>query len=66
MWKKAVAYDPRLYDTLYNLGILLTQKNQFKEAIPYLERFVESAPPSRYGEDIVKVRRLLSRLQSVS
>jgi arylsulfatase A-like enzyme/Flp pilus assembly protein TadD len=63
-WERSLGLDPRQYDTLYNLGSLLTQMNRFAEAVGYLERFVETAPPERYGADIPKVKRLLAALKS--
>jgi arylsulfatase A-like enzyme/cytochrome c-type biogenesis protein CcmH/NrfG len=63
-WKRAVAIDPRQFDTLYNLGTLLTRLNRFAEAIPYLEQFVRTAPPDRYGSDLPKVQRLVAELRA--
>jgi tetratricopeptide (TPR) repeat protein len=63
-WKRTVELDPRQYDTLYNLGTLLTKLNRFDEAIPYLEKFIQLAPRDRYGEDIPKVERLVYQLKN--
>jgi arylsulfatase A-like enzyme/Flp pilus assembly protein TadD len=63
-WKRSVDLDHRQYDTLYNLGTLLTRLHRFDEAIPYLEQFATTAPPERYGEDILKVKRLVSELKA--
>jgi len=63
-WKRTVELDGRQYDTLYNLGRLLTQMNRFGEAIPYLERFAQGAPQDRYGSDIPKVKRLIAELKA--
>ena len=65
-WRRSVELDPKQYDTIYNLGTLLTQLDQFSEAIHYLETFVETAPKDRYASDIPKVQRLLSELRNAS
>ena len=59
-WKTAVRLDPQLFDALYNLGLALEDAGRRDEARPYLERFVNEAPPGRYAQDIVKLRRLLA------
>ncbi|HSF17524.1 MAG TPA: sulfatase-like hydrolase/transferase [Vicinamibacteria bacterium] len=63
-WERSLTLDPRQYDTLYNLGTLLTKMNRFQKAVSYLDRFVETAPPERYREDIPKVKRLIAALKS--
>ncbi|GMR24202.1 MAG: hypothetical protein BMS9Abin37_2720 [Acidobacteriota bacterium] len=63
-WRRSVELDPKQYDTIYNLGLLLTQLNRISEAMPYLEAFIETAPPDRYAADIPKVRRLMSQLRA--
>ena len=63
-WKKAVELDKTKYDALYNLCIILTKMNQFEDAVKYIERFISSAPPNRYGSDIEKMKELLSRLKA--
>jgi tetratricopeptide (TPR) repeat protein len=60
-WKTAVQLDPRLYDALYNLGTVLHSIGRTDEARPYLERFVNAAPPFRYAADIARVRRMLAQ-----
>jgi arylsulfatase A-like enzyme/Tfp pilus assembly protein PilF len=59
-WKTAVHLDPRSYDALYNLGIALLTTNHRDEARPYLERFVDEAPASRYAGDIDHLRALIA------
>ncbi len=61
--EKAVRLDPRLFDALYNLGLALDDAGRGDEARPYLERFVNEAPPARYAPDIVQLRRLLRQDQ---
>jgi len=59
-WKTAVRLDPKLFDALYNLGTVLNKAGRREEGRPYLERFVNEAPPARYGPDIGKVKALLA------
>lgn len=58
-WKTAVQLDPRMYDALYNLGTVLHSLGRTDEARPYLERFVNEAPPFRYAADIARIRRMI-------
>jgi Tfp pilus assembly protein PilF len=60
-WKRAVELAPNDFDTLFNLGTELDAAGRRDEARPFLERFAREAPPSQYGPDIVKVRKLLGR-----
>jgi arylsulfatase A-like enzyme/Flp pilus assembly protein TadD len=60
-WELALRNDPRQFDALYNLGTVLYDSGSHERARPYLERFVNQAPPSRYADDIVRIRRLLTR-----
>jgi tetratricopeptide (TPR) repeat protein len=62
-WKKAVELAPRMFDTLYNLGMVLADRSP-QEAMTYLERFSQEAPPERYAADIEKVRTLIGRIQA--
>ena len=59
-WQQAVRLDPRLFDALYNLGTTLHGAGRRDEARPYLERFVQEAPPARYAPDIARLRSLLA------
>jgi Tfp pilus assembly protein PilF len=58
-WRKAVQFDPRNFDALFNLGTELVNAGRLAEARPYLEQFVRTAPPAFYGRDIEKMRGLL-------
>src|SRR5205823_6955142 len=62
-WKRAVALDPANFDALYDLGIQLVRANQIREARPYLEQFVRTAPASLYGKDIREISALLERIR---
>ena len=57
----ADAVRPDDADILYNLGTALLQLNRPAEARPFLERFVQTAPP-RYAGDIARVREMLATL----
>ena len=59
-WQQAVRLKPRLFDALYNLGTTLYDAGRRDEARPYLERFVQDAPPARYAADIARLRSLLA------
>jgi tetratricopeptide repeat protein len=54
-----VRLDARLFDALYNLAVALQDAGRRDEARPFLQRFVDEAPPARYGPDIAKLRRML-------
>jgi arylsulfatase A-like enzyme/Tfp pilus assembly protein PilF len=60
-WKAALDINPRLFDALYNLGTTLYRAGQRDDARPYIQRFVDEAPPARYAADIAKLRPLLAR-----
>jgi len=61
-WERAVKLDPRQYDTLYNLGTRAVEMGRREQARRALTRFVEGAPPERYGDDLRRARVLLRRL----
>jgi len=58
-WTKAVALDPNDFDALFNLATELVNAGQREAARPYLERFVNTAPPAFYASDIARLRALL-------
>ena len=60
-WTKAVALDPTDYDALFNLATQLVEAGRMAEARPYLQRFVDSAPPAFYARDIARLRAMLGR-----
>ncbi len=60
-WRLAVQLDPGLFDALYNLATVLHDEGRHEEARPYIQRFVNQAPRSRYGPDIARLGLLLSR-----
>lgn len=60
-WKRAVALAPHDYDALFNLAMELSNAGRHDEARSYLERFVKEAPPSQYGPDIARAKRMLGQ-----
>jgi tetratricopeptide (TPR) repeat protein len=63
-WERAVAIDPRQYDALYNIGLAAADAGRPEQAAKALARFVEAAPPARFGAEITKARALLQHLKS--
>jgi arylsulfatase A-like enzyme/Flp pilus assembly protein TadD len=62
-WQRAVAIEPRDYDSLFNLGIVLSERPEPREALPYLKRFVAEAPRDRYLHDIARSAALIGRIE---
>ncbi len=62
-WRRAERLLPRDYDLLFNLGVVLAESPNPREALPYLERFVREAPRDRYGADIARVEAMLRRVR---
>jgi tetratricopeptide (TPR) repeat protein len=60
-WKHASEIEPRNYDALFNLAVMLREQGRGAEARPYIERFVREAPPERYSKDIAMMRGWLER-----
>ncbi len=65
-WERCVKADPQQYDALYNLGRVAGQMGDWKRARAALERFVETAPPSRYRKDIAEVKTVLAAMNRES
>jgi arylsulfatase A-like enzyme/Flp pilus assembly protein TadD len=59
-WKRAVEVEPRNYDVLFNLAVVLRDQGRVTEARPYFERFVREAPTDRYERDIAAFRAWLA------
>ena len=59
-WTRAVSLDPQNYDALYNLATELANAGRLAATQPYLERFVQTAPPALYATDIQRLSRLLA------
>jgi tetratricopeptide (TPR) repeat protein len=62
-WRHAERLVPGDYDLLFNLAVVLSESSDPSEAVPYLRRFVQEAPPARYGRDIAQVRAILQRVE---
>jgi Tfp pilus assembly protein PilF len=58
-WRRAVALDPRDYQTLFNLGVTLRKAGREAEARPYLEAYLKAAPAALERRDIARVRTWL-------
>ena len=57
MWKRAVALNGTEYDALYNLTVTLFELGRRDEARPYGARYVATAPPGFYAQEIARVGR---------
>jgi arylsulfatase A-like enzyme/Flp pilus assembly protein TadD len=62
-WQRAERLNPHDYDLLFNLGMLLAMSDRPADALPYLERFVREAPPTRYNADLRQVRTTIERIK---
>jgi tetratricopeptide (TPR) repeat protein len=60
-WRRAVASDPGEYRNLLGLGLSQWRAGNAELGRSYLEFFAASAPPDIYGNDIARVRSLLSQ-----
>ena len=61
-WSRSLEIDPRQWDVLYNLGLVAPDLGQDELARESLRRFVDGAPPDRYGPDLQEARRRLAAL----
>jgi cytochrome c-type biogenesis protein CcmH/NrfG len=61
-WRRAERLLPHDYDLLFNLGVVLADGPNPREAAPYLQRFVREAPRERYAADIARVEALLRQV----
>jgi tetratricopeptide (TPR) repeat protein len=59
-WRRAVELDPTEFDALYNLTVELARDGRLAEARPYAERFVRTAPPAFFADDIRRLQMLLA------
>ncbi len=58
-WTRAVELDPANFDALFNLATELVNAGELAAARPYLERFVRTAPPAFYADDIRRLAGVL-------
>ena len=59
-WTQAVRLNPGEFDALFNLATELINAREDAAARPYVQQFVDTAPPPVYGRDIVKLRAWLA------
>jgi choline-sulfatase len=62
-WRRAVALVQSDFDTLLNLGTVLSEGPQPLDALDYLKQFVAQAPRDRYGRDIARAAALIARIE---
>jgi arylsulfatase A-like enzyme/Flp pilus assembly protein TadD len=62
-WRRAVALAPSDYDTLFNLGLVLSEGPKPRDALTYLQQFVSRAPRDRYGREIARAAVLIHRIE---
>lgn len=65
-WRRAVELVPDDYDILFNLAVLLADSDRPREALPYLRKFLDEAPPGRYAEDLALVRKRIAEVERTS
>ena len=58
-WTRAVELDPANFDALFNLATELLNAGDLDAARPHLERFVRTAPPAFYADDIRRLAGVL-------
>ena len=59
-WTQAVRLNPGEFDALFNLATELINARDDAAARPFVQRFVDTAPPTVYGSDIAKLRAWLA------
>ncbi|HYB54240.1 MAG TPA: tetratricopeptide repeat protein, partial [Thermoanaerobaculia bacterium] len=62
-WDKAIAYNPKQYDALYNQGLVAVRIGDKARARQALQRFADTAPPGQYARDIAEARAALAALR---
>jgi tetratricopeptide (TPR) repeat protein len=60
-WQRAERLQPRDYDLLFNLGMVLADSDRPADALPYLTRFVREAPRAKYAGDIRRVEAAIAK-----
>jgi arylsulfatase A-like enzyme/tetratricopeptide (TPR) repeat protein len=59
-WQRAVRLDPAQFEALLNLGTVALQQGDRQLGRKALERFVATAPPGLFAQDIRRARTLLA------
>jgi tetratricopeptide (TPR) repeat protein len=62
-WTQAVEIDSRQYHAMYNAGVVALQLGQTEAARQAFQRFVTTAPPGRFPQDLEKARAWLQELE---
>ena len=57
--KKAIALDPQQFEAMLNLGVVALEQGQKDLARDVLSRFLATAPPAVFAEDLTRARGLL-------
>src|SRR5581483_537219 len=57
-WRRALAINPADFETLFTLGVVLSEGPQPREALPYLQQFIAKAPTDRYGRNIARAEAI--------
>jgi Flp pilus assembly protein TadD len=60
-WQHAERLQPKDFDLLFNLGMVLAGTDHPADALPYLTRFVREAPRARYARDIPHVEAAIAK-----
>jgi Flp pilus assembly protein TadD len=63
-WRRAEQLQPRDYDLLFNLGMVLMDSGRPADALPYLTRFLREAPRDRYAADLPRVEAAIRKARS--
>lgn len=61
-WQRAIELEPRLWDALYNVGLVAASLGEKEVARRALGRFVAEAPGERFADDLAKARAALASL----
>ena len=66
VWRKAIDIEPKLYDALFNLAVIAGRNQRWGIARAALQRFLATAPPSRYGKDLATAKSMLREVEKRS
>jgi arylsulfatase A-like enzyme/Tfp pilus assembly protein PilF len=62
-WDHALQENGKNYDAMLNLAFAYLEKKDRGNALKLFQDFEQNAPPSRYAQDLAKVRSLIRQLQ---
>lgn len=62
-WQKAIDLEPNLWDTMWNLGTKAAEQGWNQIALISLERFIATAPPERYANELRQARLYVAQLR---